>query len=917
MRILDNSSAGLNKQILIVTLMPLVLLSIVLTVYFIWNQTTDSKKMLMQQGHTIAKLISVNAREPILDNNLQQLQKLSATSLELADVADVIFLDIRYKVLQRSATFAIDLQATAPSIYHSGSHWYFVQAVSTSTAVPSLFNSAVQKLESREIIGWVIVLLAEGPTNQRNQNTVLTIIAFITVILLFAFWVAGRFARQIMIPISEITSVVDAIQKGNFDARARESHAGKLHALADGINRMAMRIKVSTTDMETRVDSATRRLQSAMHHLEQQNEILETTKEKEVEANQAKDQFLARMSHELRTPLTSMLGFAKILQETNFSDEQVEPIRIINHTSQLLLSIVDDILDYSKLQKNAVTLERIDFNVETALLDILEMQAPMAHSKGLELSLVSSNGRSFEIKGDPTRFKQIISNLVSNAIKFTDRGSVAISADIQHISSHQSLIIISVTDTGIGISDEQLNKLFKAFVQADTSITRRFGGSGLGLVIAKTLTKLMGGKLEIYSKQNRGTNVTLQIPTLSNTELEEPPEQPYQERHTVLIYDENQHARRSIALMLERKDYNYRSVSNLDDLLKLLPDYAHLIIGIKSTDIKNNLINKLLPILSERNEIVTFALPNGHPLPALPSGIFIINKPIRPEALIANENFNRDRSQHSDQELSVEAEICVVVAEDNTFNQILISKILAKHNIKSYIASNGKVALELIAKHKPDLAIIDIHMPVMDGFETTKIIRQSSQMPIISLTANIIEQDHQKITAAGSNRIVLKPINDVELITHIRTLTKAAISNLALIQPKTLAISANDRQKDLFSVLEQESAGEKPIALAVNAPNKQQIATNIEDYDLDQSVLHTELARLLALLEMAFRVPDKTEMRSIAHQLVGLAGLYELPEVELTTIELQGILKTDDTRKTWQCLSRLIRIVNHSDPDEE
>ena len=154
--------------------------------------------------------------------------------------------------------------------------------------------------------------------------------------------------------------------------------------------------------------------------------------------------------------------------------------------------IVDDILDYSKLQKNAITLERIDYNLETAMLDILEMQAPMAHSKGLELSLVSSNGRSYEIKGDPTRFKQVFSNLVSNAIKFTDKGSVAISLDIQHISSHQSLIIISVTDTGIGISEQQLNKLFKAFVQADTSITRRFGGSGLGLVIAKALTKLMG-----------------------------------------------------------------------------------------------------------------------------------------------------------------------------------------------------------------------------------------------------------------------------------------------------------------------------------------------------------------------------------------------------------------------------------------
>ncbi len=477
---------------MVVTLVPLVMLSIVLTIYFIWTQTSDSKKMLMIQGNTIAKILSAEAKNAFLDEKFERLSALSEAPLELDDVEDIIFLNSRYQVLNRNADFPLNLQLTAPSVYNSEQHWYFVQPISTSTPLTSLYAPPSQTLNSTEIVGWVVVLLSEEPAKLRNQNIILSVIAIIAAILMFAFWFAKRLTKQIMIPISEITSVVEAFQKGNFDARARESHAGKLHALASGINRMALRIKVSNTDMETRVDSATRRLQSAMHHLEQQNETLESTREKAIEANQAKDQFLARMSHELRTPLTSVLGFSKILQETNITEEQVEPIRIINHTSQLLLSIVDDILDYSKLQKNAITLERIDYNLETAMLDILEMQAPMAHSKGLELSLVSSNGRSYEIKGDPTRFKQVFSNLVSNAIKFTDKGSVAISLDIQHISSHQSLIIISVTDTGIGISEQQLNKLFKAFVQADTSITRRFGGSGLGLVIAKALTKLMG-----------------------------------------------------------------------------------------------------------------------------------------------------------------------------------------------------------------------------------------------------------------------------------------------------------------------------------------------------------------------------------------------------------------------------------------
>jgi two-component system sensor histidine kinase BarA len=890
LKFLDNSSSGLNKKILIVTLLPLVLLSIILTVYFIVSQTSDTQKMLILQGHTIAKLVAAESKDSILQENITQIAKMSKTPLSLDGVADIVFLDNRYKTIMRSANFPLNLQPTSPSFYHDGLYWYFVQAVKKGIPLSSLYANSTDKLQSTETIGWVIVVLSEEPAKLRNQNIVLSVIAVIAGILLFSFWFSSRLAKQITIPISEITSVVEAFQKGNFDARARESHSGKLHALASGINRMALRIKVSTTDMETRVNSATRRLQAAMHHLEQQNEALESTREKEIEANQAKDQFLARMSHELRTPLTSVLGFSKILQESNITEDQVEPIRIINHTSQLLLSIVDDILDYSKLQKNAITLERIDYNLETAMLDILEMQAPMAHSKGLELSLVSTNSRSYEIKGDPTRFKQIFSNLVSNAIKFTDIGSVAISLNLQHISSHQSLIIISVTDTGIGISDEQLNKLFQAFVQADTSITRRFGGSGLGLVIAKTLTTLMGGKLEIYSKQGRGTNVTLQIPALSNSEHTPVVEKPLKATKPVLIYDENQHTRRSIALMLERKKYKYRSLSELGELLELIPKYEHLIIGIKSTDLKNTLIHQLLPLLSNAHKTVTFALPNGHPLPVLPKPITVINKPIRPETLMPSEESDYKTIVNIDSSVKFDNEICAVVAEDNVFNQILIGKILAKHNIKSFIASNGKEALELIAKHQPDLAIIDIHMPVMDGFEATKFIRQSSDMPIISLTANIIEQDHQKIIAAGSNCIVLKPINDVELIHKIRQLTKAPLKR----KPQLLA---------------------EPV-IAIDNPMLKKI-TNLADYNLDQALLRQELERLISLLETNFKHYDILQMRSNAHQLVGLAGLYELPEVELTTIELQDTLKVGDTRSTWRCLSRLIRIIKNSELDNK
>ncbi|MGB1237728.1 MAG: ATP-binding protein [Pseudomonadales bacterium] len=869
----DNSSQGLYRQIILVTLIPVLILSVVLAGYFIWNRVADNRQMLLERGETIASVIAVKARRAVSERDSKTMQYLSESVSQLDGVSDIIFLNPRFKVLSRTADFPLEITPSTQGAYRIDERWYFVDVITAHQDSGAMFSSASQSYLPSDILGWVVVLIDNGDSAQRQREIIVTSSAIILFILLLSAWLARSFARQIMTPINEISSVVEAFQNGDFSAVARESHAGKLQSLATGVNRMATRIKVSTTDMETRVDSATRRLQAAMHHLEQQNETLEATQRKEVEANQAKDQFLARMSHELRTPLTSVLGFSKLLKESNPSEDQIEPIRIINHTSQMLLSIVDDILDFSKLQKNAITLERIDFNVETALLDVLEMQAPMAHSKGLELSLVCGNGRSYDIKGDPTRFKQIVSNLVANAVKFTDTGSVAISLDTQYISSHQSLLIISVTDTGIGISQEQLNKLFKAFVQADTSITRRFGGSGLGLVIAKTLTKLMGGKLEIYSKQAKGTNVTLQIPALiGHTESVEQPSS-FNQREPVLVYDDNQHTKRSIALMLERRGFEYYSVNGHDDLLKVLGNYSQAVIGIKATDTDNLLINSLLPRFCEQHRDIVFALPNGHPIPDLPNHFSVINKPIRPQVLF-NQRTVMQRENPEDATAQGPTEITVVVAEDNTFNQLLITRILAKHNILSFIASNGKEALALIEKHQPDLAILDIHMPVMDGFEATRQIRLNSDLPIIALTANIIQQDHQKITEAGSNAIVLKPINDVELIRQIRNLTKAASNSSAS------AASA--------------------------------LPTDISEYNLDQSVLAHELMRLLGELELHFKPLAYEQMRSLAHQLVGLAGLYQLPDVEMTTVELQNALHEQSPREIWHFLSRLKRTVKGS-----
>jgi two-component system sensor histidine kinase BarA len=886
-----NPKISLYHQILLLTLTPIFILSILLTLFYLHEHRNDSKAAAFKLGLTISSLVAQSSQDAIEQNSIAQLNKLSISTLSIDSIKDVIFLDNQYNIIHRSFRFPVEIQPTASAPYCHNHQCYFVKNISKNNKTPTLFKQDISIQTPKEIIGWVVVIIKEQTHSQHNRQIVISIIGLILFILAMAYVFARSIAKKIITPLLDIISVVEAFQKGDFATRVQENNAGNLRKLAVGINKMAVTIQESTTQMKTRVASATRRLQSAMHHLEQQNDELRITKQKEVEANQAKDQFLARMSHELRTPLTSVLGFAKILHDTKPTTNQIEPIRIINHTSQLLLSLIDNILDYSKLQNNAISLERLDFNPETAILDILEMQSPMAHSKGVELSLLNKNECSYVIKGDPTRFKQIISNLVSNAIKFTDTGSVAVTIEIKKISNQYSNIMISVTDTGIGISEDQLKILFQAFVQADTSITRRFGGSGLGLVITQTLVKLMGGKLDIYSKEKKGTNVTLQIPTLISSQVLMTDE-PLHHNETILVYDESAHTRRAITLMLKRQHYNYRSVSSIEELINNLALYQHIIIGVTADDDENKLVKKIIPLVTENNTVVTFALPNTHTLPALPECVSIISKPIRPETLILATN-KKLLPHLIPGNFITNKTIKVVVAEDNTFNQILIAKILEKHKIQPFIASNGKEAIELIDQHQPDLVILDIHMPVMDGFEAARIIRQKSDIPIISLTANIIEQDHHKVTLAGSNCIVLKPINDVELITQI----------LRLVHAKEAEHKAGNNDTNTRSLLASQ------VKEKVDQPEHSDSGTNISDYDLDVSILKDELSRLCNLIKQGFIKVDYDDMRNYAHQLIGLAGLYELPDIEITTIALQDALKDENLRTTWLYLHRLQRTI--------
>jgi len=887
--------SGLNQQLLLLTLLPIAILSLALSGYFLNTRLDDAERAMIERGQTLARLLASSAEFSVLTENHDSLKDLSKAPILEPDVADIVFLNSRYEITYRSSQFELNLLPTSPQLYQDDQFWYFIQPVIT-TGIPFLDSPELQNTEQLvETAGWIAVVLSQIPTVQRQRTILLTGLLIMLFCILVSFYVAYRFTRRITDPMLEITKVVEELQEGHLSSRASINQSGELLTLPQGVNRLAQQVESSTIDMNIQVDTATRRLQSAMHHLEQQNQQLVTAKERAIEANQAKDEFLARMSHELRTPLTSVLGFSKLLKENSHREEQAEPLRIINQASMLLLSIVDDILDFSKLQKNAIELERIDFNLETALLDILEMQATTANAKGLELTLLNRVVGNLDVVGDPTRLKQVLTNLTANAIKFTDSGSVIVSLDCKPINAQQSLFKIAISDTGIGISKDQFQNLFQAFSQADTSITRRFGGSGLGLVIARKLTELMGGRLDLHSELGKGTTVELQIAFLHAHETTSLPEPKELHGRPLLVYDTSATAAQSLWLTASRLYPEAVLAASLEDFMARQSE-CNLLIGLSAQLKGDDLLISQLAQLGSSERTVWTVIPNGTNCPQALQNSLQLNKPLRIEHLSANNNAAAVSLAEEEQSQYL---INAVIAEDNYFNRLLISKILKKHQIQVFAACNGAEAVELVNRHQPDIVVLDVHMPVMDGLTATYEIRKrNEQVPILSLTANIIKSEHQKLADAGTNKVILKPINDKELISSIFELTADVLEQ---------------RQAEQSQALAQPAAIEPSTVIAEPEQEDYHQVTDLSEYGIDSAVLDAELDNLLAQLVRDFGLQDIKAMREIAHQLVGLAGLYQIPSVEITTLELQDALHESDIRTTWQLTWRLLRIVNSRD----